>query len=122
MLLPAQRQGFFFVFITWIRALACIPVISIVFYLFIGLGGCSVSPEISCGTSKLVRTPRIKKNIYIHTRLHGIFQRSKQGIPREVKFCVLKNTFFYMSCSYCGKTIRSMFLSSAVGRSCFPTR
>ena len=27
-----------------------------------------------------------------------------------------------MSCSYCGKTIRSMFLSSAEGRSCFPTR
>jgi hypothetical protein len=36
-------------------------VILAVFYLFTGLARCSVDPEISYGTRKLTRTPRVKK-------------------------------------------------------------
>jgi hypothetical protein len=36
-------------------------VILVVFYLFIGLGGCLMGPGISCGAHKLARTPWVKK-------------------------------------------------------------
>jgi len=55
-----QRQGFL-VFVTWVRASAWMSVTSAVSYLFTKLAGCSVSPGISCGTCKLVRTPRVTK-------------------------------------------------------------
>jgi hypothetical protein len=44
-------------------------VTTVIPYLFIGLTGCLVDPEISCGRRKLVRTPRIikkKKKMYEH--------------------------------------------------------
>jgi len=55
-----QRQGFL-ASVTWVRALACMSVISAMSYLFIGLAGCSVDSGISCGAHKLIRTPRIIK-------------------------------------------------------------
>jgi hypothetical protein len=36
-------------------------VILVVFYLFIGLGGCLMGPRISCGAYKLARTSWVKK-------------------------------------------------------------
>ena len=43
----------------------CIPVTFMVFYIFIGLIGCSLNLEISCDARKLARTPRVTK-IYIY--------------------------------------------------------
>jgi len=44
-----------------VRFFVCMPVISVVFYLLIGLAGYSVSREISRGARKLVRTPTLIK-------------------------------------------------------------
>jgi len=55
-----QRQGFL-VSVTLVRVSACMSVTPAVSYLFIGLAGCSVGPEISCGACKLAWTPQIKK-------------------------------------------------------------
>jgi hypothetical protein len=61
-----QRQGFL-ASVTWVRALACMSVTPAVSYLPTGLARCSVGPGmISCGTRKLVRTPRITKFLYIY--------------------------------------------------------
>jgi hypothetical protein len=56
---PAVESRF-----TWVRASTCTPVTPAVSYLPIGLAGCSVGSEISCGARKLAQTPRvIKKKI-----------------------------------------------------------
>jgi len=39
----------------------CMFIILTVFYMSIGLAGCSVSPRISCSVRKLARTPRVIK-------------------------------------------------------------
>ena len=82
-LVSQQSWQSFFVSVSWVRALACMPVTLAMFYLSIGLAGYLVGPVISCGTRKLARTPRVtkkKRKLYIHRNYQF---NKKKGLKRE---------------------------------------